>query len=508
MPRKMTTMEFIKKARKIHGDKYEYERAIYLGSNSKITITCPEHGDFLQIPPTHLSGSGCPKCGYRWFTFKDFLAKAKIVHGERYEYANTDYQNSRTKVAITCPKPGHGDFRRSPRCHLSGRGCPKCGYGSLTQEEFIQQATAKHGGKYTYAHVTYEGSNAKVAITCAMPGHGDFRQKPISHLRGAGCPLCGQISCHNKQRNDIADFVERANIAHGGKYTYANVKYTGALRKVAITCNVPGHGDFMQTPHDHLRGFGCPTCGGNTRLTTGDFVRRASEKHAGKYLYAKVVYKSGHTKVTITCPAPGHGDFRQLPADHLRGVGCPKCARVAPLSLEEFIERATELHSGKYSYTHAVYKNNHTKVVISCPLPRHGDFQQTPGNHLTGAGCPKCAESKGERAIDQILRSLRKEFIREYRIDACRYKRPLPFDFAIIEKGALVALIEFQGEQHYETERFFGMSGSINKAFAVVRKRDAIKRQYCEENRIPLLIIPFARKDEAHSMIRNFLTQL
>jgi hypothetical protein len=52
------------------------------------------------------------------------------------------------------------------------------------------------------------------------------------------------------------------------------------------------------------------------------------------------------------------------------------------------------------------------------------------------------------------------------------------------------------------------MSGSINKAFAVVRKRDAIKRQYCEENRIPLLIIPFARKDEAHSMIRNFLTQL
>jgi len=110
--------------------------------------------------------------------------------------------------------------------------------------------------------------------------------------------------------------------------------------------------------------------------------------------------------------------------------------------------------------------------------------------------------------IDQILRNLGKEFVREYRIGACRYKRPLPFDFAILENDVLVALIEFHGEQHYETERFFGMSGSINKAFAVVQKRDAIKRQYCEEYGIPLLIVPFARKDEAHSMITDFLTRL
>jgi hypothetical protein len=74
--------------------------------------------------------------------------------------------------------------------------------------------------------------------------------------------------------------------------------------------------------------------------------------------------------------------------------------------------------------------------------------------------------------------------------------------------GDLVALIEYQGEQHYETERFFGMSGCINKAIDIVRKRDNIKRQYCEDHKIPLLVISFMEKDVARSQIVAFLTHL
>jgi hypothetical protein len=192
----------------------------------------------------------------------------------------------------------------------------------------------------------------------------------------------------------------------------------------------------------------------------------------------------------------------------MSGRGCPKCARVAPLTREEFIQRATEIHGGKYIYARAVYKNNHTKTTITCPVDHHRDFQQTPGNHLSGAGCPKCSESRGERAIDQILRSTGREFTREYRISECRYKRPLPFDFAVFNKGDLAALIEFHGEQHYETERFFGMSGNINKVFAVVQLRDSIKRDYCKANNIPLLEISFAKKNEARSMITHFLAKI
>src|SRR5690606_35066069 len=89
-----------------------------------VIITCPEHGDFEQTPNAHLKGSGCPKCSGRGKTTEFIIQEFKKVHDDKYDYSKTEYKNSTTKVIITCPE--HGDYKQLPGNHLKGSGCPTC----------------------------------------------------------------------------------------------------------------------------------------------------------------------------------------------------------------------------------------------------------------------------------------------------------------------------------------------------------------------------------------------
>jgi hypothetical protein len=187
----LTTDEFIEKAKKVHGDKYIYDNVDYRGTFEKVFITCPKpgHGDFPQPPFRHLKGHGCPTC-YRSNT-DEFIEKAKKVHGDKYTYDKVDYgKNNKEDVIITCPKPGHGDFPQPPNKHLKGQGCPRCFWSNT--DDFIEKAKKVHGNKYTYDNVVYNGSREDVIITCPKPGHGDFPQPPNKHLGGNGCPTCSE----------------------------------------------------------------------------------------------------------------------------------------------------------------------------------------------------------------------------------------------------------------------------------------------------------------------------
>ena len=113
--------KFIQDARKVHGDKYTYDNVDYKGSRKLVNITCPIHGDFPQLPPNHLKGSGCPD---RRHNTDEFIENAKKVHGDEYTYDKVDYNGNKQYVIITCPK--HGDFPQRPDKHLQGQGCPRC----------------------------------------------------------------------------------------------------------------------------------------------------------------------------------------------------------------------------------------------------------------------------------------------------------------------------------------------------------------------------------------------
>ena len=138
--KRITTMDFIEKCRNIHGDKYDYSKTEYINGKTKVCIICPEHGEFWQLPHSHLNGQGCPNCGKLKLREKyqlssdEFIQKAKEIHGDRYDYSKVKYVNYKTKVEIICPK--HGSFWQTPACHFKCDGCPTCkGELSVSKQE-------------------------------------------------------------------------------------------------------------------------------------------------------------------------------------------------------------------------------------------------------------------------------------------------------------------------------------------------------------------------------------
>ena len=182
-----STEDFIAKAIKIHGDKYNYTKTEYISAKIKVVILCPEHGEFKQLPSSHLQGHGCIECsGKSVSNALVFITKAVKVHGDKYDYSNINYINSKTKVTIICPI--HGIFFQRPNDHLSGRGCLECsGLRPLTKDLFIKRAQEIHGNKYDYTEVVYINNHTKVTIYC--PEHGAFEQTPANHINsGQECP--------------------------------------------------------------------------------------------------------------------------------------------------------------------------------------------------------------------------------------------------------------------------------------------------------------------------------
>lgn len=289
MPKRLTAEEFIAKAKSIHGeDRYDYSFVDYKNSHTKVKIICPTHGAFEQAPTSHLAGNGCAKCGFisqsksKSYDTNDFTSKAKIVHGDRFDYSHCKYTTSRSKVEIICPI--HGPFLQAPVNHLSGQGCPYCGIikrakaQSSDIDEFTYRAKMVHGDQYDYSSVDYVNAFSKVEIIC--PKHGSFFQVADSHLRGRGCRHCSNIRKSEKLSSDTNEFVSRANVIHNNQYDYSLVKYAGANTKVEIICKE--HGSFKQTPNNHLQGQGCLQCYRQIQLNDSNAWRISSWKEHGK----------------------------------------------------------------------------------------------------------------------------------------------------------------------------------------------------------------------------------
>ena len=348
-----------------------------------------------------------------------------------------------------------------------------------TKEEFIKEATEKHNGKYDYSKVEYVNSKTKVCIIC--PEHDEFWQTPSNHTRGQGCPYCGHNATGKSKRSSKEDFIKKAHKIHKGKYDYSKVNYMNNSTKVCIIC--PEHDEFWQKPNDHLGGHGCTKCSGKYAPTTEEWIASARKVHDNKYDYSKVKYINANTKVCIICPK--HGEFWQTPSSHLKGCGCPKCSadnlrERYTSTKEEFIEKAHEVHKEKYDYSKVKYVNCETKVCIICP--DHGEFWQSPHNHLSGYGCPKCNLSHLERSLMNYLDDVGITYDSQKRFDWLGLQS-LDFYLPDYKVG-----IECQGEQHFFPVDFAGKGVEwACKEFDKLIKRDKRKKALCEEHGVKLL---------------------
>ena len=273
----------------------------------------------------------------------------------------------------------------------------------------------------------------------------------------------------------LEKFIQKAKLIHGDYYDYSLVEYINCRGKIKITC--PIHGEFNQIANNHLMGSGCNECNNNNKKARLNFENKSNVKHEFKYNYSLVEYINNKSKVKIICPV--HGEFEQTPLIHLQGCGCPKCSD-NKLNKVEFIIKAKKIHGDKYDYSLSEYIGSKIKLKIICPI--HGEFEQIPNHHLSGAGCPICNESRGEREIRKFLDNNNIVFIKQKIFNECRDKKPLAFDFYLPNHNMC---IEFNGRQHYEVVRYWG--GELG--FEKQKKRDMIKKDYCEKNGLKLIII-------------------
>jgi len=279
------------------------------------------------------------------------------------------------------------------------------------------------------------------------------------------------------------EFIIKSKLIHGNKYDYSDVRYIDSTTKVNIICHK--HGIFTQKPNSHLMYRGCPKCKGYLNMlrcshTDNDFIKKGNFIHNNKYDYTKIKYVNNHIKVNIICPI--HGEFEQTPNSHLNNSGCPFCVKNIKTTTDSFITKSKLKHGDKYDYSKVKYYNSKTQVIIGCT--KHGVFLQTPTDHLSGCGCPKCKQSKGERNVRMFLEYNNIKYIAEKTFDDCKNTYKLPFDFYLPEKNTL---IEYDGTQHFKPEKFYGG----DEGFKYRQLNDKIKTDYALANNIKLIRIKY-----------------
>ena len=154
---------------------------------------------------------------------------------------------------------------------------------------FLEKAKIVHGNKYDYSLIEYKNNYTKIKIIC--PIHGIFEQVPYAHTSNkSGCPKCGLEKSSKKQRMSYEKFINKAKIVHGDKYDYRFVKYLGNKDKVCILCKL--HGEFWQSPNNHLKGCGCPKCSNNDRISSNEYINKfLSMKEPSRELIINLIDK-------------------------------------------------------------------------------------------------------------------------------------------------------------------------------------------------------------------------
>lgn len=299
------TKTFIDESFQIHGNRYDYSKAIYEGMNHLVEIWCPVHGIFKQRAADHLLGRGCSKCGTK------SSAEARIK-----------------KESVACKNCGRlfelppNEARRRTFCSPT---CAAEGTATLSVKIFIEQANLVHNGYYSYDKVVIPnfGSRSETNVIITCPVHGDFTQMAKVHLGGAGCNYCKGI------RIDRIAFVLKANKIHQGKFDYSEVNdFNSGDARVKVLC--PIHGAFEVSVTRHIAGDGCRACEidlrsrKNQEAAKARWLPKALHVHNARYDYSKAQYVSASDPIEIICSE--HGSFWQNANNHLNGSGCPRCA--------------------------------------------------------------------------------------------------------------------------------------------------------------------------------------
>ena len=358
----------------------------------------------------------------------------------------------------------------------------------------------------------YINQNSKMRYICNK--HRDKGEQSITvyHLKeGKGCYYCGREKTNASRKSKVTQDEDRKLCKLKG-FTYVKTETENGKAYIYFICNkhkMLGIQKMARGGMNRESVHGCQYC--YDRNLPDWYVKSYIET---TYPNIKVLSEFQGMNKPLNCYCTIHNEyFTQLAKDvYHYGRGCRTCwrenlSKQQLLPLEEVERRILEKNPDVEILNLNEYKGWETIMKLRCK--KCGEIWEQPfySAIYNNCRCPGCQRqfSIGEETVAKYLVNKNILFIQQYKFDDCKYKKALPFDFAILNTNEdVIGLIEYQGEQHYRPIDYFGGEEKYNKQVA----RDNIKKEYCKKNNIPLLLIPYWDYKNIEKIINDFINNI
>lgn len=480
----------------------------YVDSKTKITHHCLIHDVYWDVLSSNvLSGKGCKEC------MKDKNRnKFTKTHDEyilQVKEANSDievlekYINSKTPILHLCKKHNI-KWKAIPSNILKGCGCEKCKSDKIiknnlkSHEQYVEELAIKNPNIKVIGQ--YIDSHTPILHLCEE--HDIYWDaSPSNLLQGRGCLKCGIEKNSNARSKLHKDYVSDISIKNPNIEIIE--EYINSKTKVMHHCLK--HDIYWKAiPVNILKGCGCYKCTKEKLINSNcksqkQYIKELSLINSNVVVLEEYI----NMKTPILHKCIIHDiEWKTTPSSVLQGCGCKKCKS------DKLIDKRTKTHEQyvedlKTTNRNIIvidsYKGANIPILHKC-LIDDNEWYTSPTNVLSGeTGCPQCSESKGERQVRLWLEEHNISYEKQYKFEDCCDIKPLPFDFYL---PAYNKAIEYDGKQHFEPVEYFGGQ----EGFEIRVKHDIIKNEYCKNNNIPLLRIPYYKNTEEE--LNNFFIYL
>ena len=461
----------------------------YINASTPTLHKCTIDGhEWMATPVSILQGQGCPRCAnnIKW-THDKYVLEVELVNNNIEVIG--EYINMKTPILHLCKKH-NVKWKAQPNNILLGRGCIECGKEKIkdkfikSHEQYINEVKEINSNIIVIGQ--YVNSHTPILHKCFLDGF-EWTTAPTVILSGSGCPNCANNikKTHEQYIKDIKNINPSIEVLE----CYINMK-TPILHKCKLH-NI----QWKVAPISILRGSGCKQCG--TEKTV-EILKKTHEQYVKelKIVNPQIVvvenYINVSTSILHKCLIDNY-EWYAKPNSILSGYGCPKCAGNIKKTHEEYVYELSVINPDIEVID--AYIGANIKILHRCKNDNYTWYVK-PSSILSGNGCPQCRESSGERQVRQWLEKHSIKYIYQQPFNDCRDIRPLPFDFYLPDYNSCV---EYDDRQHFEPIDFFGGQ----KEFEYTVKHDNIKNEYCKNNGISLLRIPYYKNIEEE--LNNFL---
>lgn len=476
----------------------------YIDAKTPIMHHCLVHDVYWKASPSNvLQGKGCRECmkekNKKKFTktHEEYVSQVQNIN-PNIEVLE-DYAGANTPIMHLCKKH-NVKWKAIPTNILKGCGCYKCKSEKIVDKLFKshEQYVKELSQKNPHIKVLEEYAGVETPILHYCIKHDEYwMSAPCNALKGCGCNKCVSERLHDIKCKSHENYVEELYIKNPNVEVVD--KYINAETPIKHHCLI--HDIYWDTsPTNVLRGCGCPECG-KEKISIQNCLTHEQYIDELKIFNPNVIvleqYVDMKTPILHKCLIHNI-EWLTTPDSAIHGSGCIKCRS------ERISNKLCKTHEQYVNQVKVInpniivignYINSHTPILHKCLIDGN-EWYAEPSNILSGCGCSQCNESKGEREIRLWLESQHITYECQKTFEDCCDIRPLPFDFYLPNYNKC---IEYDGQQHFEPIDFFGGQ----ECFEYTAKHDNIKNEYCKNNGISLLRIPYFRN--INEELNNFL---